>query len=253
MPYQTFEAFHLGILSINFYGIFFALGILVAILLAKKEAKFRGKDPQIIEDLSIYLILGIIIGARAFYLLFFWPENSQFTFFDIFAVWNGGMAFFGGLLGAILAGYLFCRKHKLDFYKFLDIFTIPIIVGHIFGRIGAYLIGNQPGKIADLPWSIYFEGALRHPVELYDMIGLIVILAIIMLIKYRFKLKKGILFAIYIILYGFERFFLIDPFRTVSTDPLYYGFTASQYLIVFLVILALVYIYKKYNSNSKYL
>jgi len=249
IPYTTFDAFQIGALSINFYGIFFALGILIAIILAKNEAKKCKINPEIIEDLAIYLILGIIIGARLFYVLFFRPENIPFSFLDIFKVWEGGLAFFGGFIGAITAGYLFCRKHKLDFLKYLDIFTIPVIVGHIFGRIGAYLIGNQPGKIADLPWSIYFEGALRHPVELYDLIGLIIILIIVVLIKKKIKLKIGILFSIYVILYGILRFFFVDPFRTISTDPLYFGFTASQYLIIVLIGIAITYIYKKNKSK----
>ena len=274
IPYHVFQPFDLGIISINFYGIFFALGIFIAILLAKREAKRRKINIEIIEELAIYLIIGIIIGARAFYLLFFWPQNIPFTFWDIFAVWNGGMAFFGGLIGAIISGYIFCKKKKQDFFKLLDIFTVPIIVGHIFGRVGAYLIGNQPGKIVDpsYPLAIFFEGAYRHPVELYDLIGLIIILGIILLIKNKsavkpenvsrrprtlisknnyvveYKLKKGILFSIYIILYGLQRFFIIDPLRTPATDPLYYGFTASQYLIVLLIIGAAYYLYRNYKK-----
>ena len=252
ISYQVFDAFYLGPLSINFYGIFFALGIIVAIILAKREAKKRNISFDIIEELSIYLIFGIIIGARSFYLLFFWPENVQISFLDIFAVWNGGMAFFGGFIGAVFTGYIFCKKHNLDYFKFLDLFTIPIIVGHIFGRIGGYLIGNHPGKIvsSDYIFAIFLEGAYRHPVELYDLIGLIIILGIILLIKNKYKLKKGILFAIYVLLYGFQRLFVIDNFRTITTDPRYFGFTASQYIIIILIIFSFMYIYKNYKLKK---
>jgi len=104
IPYTIIKPFMIGPLHINFYGIMYAIGILVTILLAIYFGKKKGFSKDIIEDLSIYLILGIVIGARIFYILFYWPQNLPFTFLDIFKVWNGGLAFFGGFIGAIIAG-----------------------------------------------------------------------------------------------------------------------------------------------------
>jgi len=133
----------------------------------------------------------------------------------------------------------------LNFLKLLDIFVIPVIVGHIFGRIGGYLIGAHPGKVTDLPWAIFLDGALRHPVVLYEIIGLLIILTIIFKIKNKYKkLNKGVLFAFYVGLYSIQRFFL-DFFRIESTDPRTLGLTPTQLLVIFLLIGSVYYIYKK--------
>lgn len=252
IPYAILPALKIGPFHINAYGIMFALGVFIAILLAKKEAKKRNINPEIIEDLALYLILGTIIGARVFYVLFYWPGNVPFEFIDIFKIWEGGLAFFGGFIGAIMAGYIYAKKKKLPFWKFADIFTYPLIVGHILGRIGDYLTGAHPGMETTLPWGIYLEGAIRHPVVLYEIIGLVLILGIILLLK-RKKLKEGILFSSYIVLYSVQRLFL-DIFRIEATDPRFIGLTPAQIVSIIIGIFAVTFILKeklKEENESK--
>jgi len=243
IPYKVFPMFQIGPLHINMYGIMFALGFLIATWLAVKEAKKRGIKKEVIENLVFYILIGSIIGARLFYVFFYWPADIPLTFWDIFKVWEGGMAFFGGFIGALIAGLVYVRKRKLDFWKFADLLTLPLIVGHILGRLGDYFTGGHPGKITQLPWAIYLDGALRHPVVLYEIIGLIIIVLIIYYIR---KLNKfdGFLFLVYVQLYAVQRL-LLDFFRIKSADPRLLGLTPTQHLVILLFILSTAFIIRK--------
>ena len=252
IPYKIISPFIIGPLHINMYGIMFALGTFFVYLFSIKEAKRKNIKKEIIEDLFIYLVLGMVFGARLFYVLFYWPEDTPFHILDFFKVWNGGLAFFGGFFGAIFTGYIYAKIKKLDFLKLIDIFTYPVILGHIFGRFGDYLTGGHPGKITDVIWSIYLQGALRHPVVLYEIVGLLIILLIILYLK-KFKLKKGVLFSIYVFLYSIQRLFL-DIFRIENTDPRFLGLTPTQYIVIVTGIISLIYIITKIkieNENQK--
>lgn len=243
IPYKVFPMFKLGPLHFNMYGVMFALGFLIATWMAMREAKKRGIKKEIVENLVLYILLSSIIGARLFYVFFYWPDNIPLTFWDIFKVWEGGLAFFGGFIGALIASYIYIRKHKLEFWKFADILTLPIIAGHIIGRLGDYFTGGHPGKISDMPWSIFLDGALRHPVVLYEIIGLVIIGAIIYNLK---KLNKfeGFLFLVYVQLYAVQRM-LLDFFRIESTDPRYLGLTPTQNLVILLFMITAIIIMRK--------
>lgn len=248
IPYKLAPTWSLGPLHINMYGVMFALGILIAFYLTIALAKKNGFQVKIVEDLFFYIILGSLIGARIFYLIFYWPKGMEFTFFDIFKVWEGGMAFFGGLIGGLATSFFYIKKHKLNFWKYANLFTIPLIVGHVFGRIGDYLTGGHPGKIAELPWSIFLDGALRHPVVLYEIFGLLIILSTMILINKNEK-TKDFLFLIYIQMYSIQRL-ILDYFRIESTDPRFLGLTPSQYLVILLLISSTFYIFKSIKEKG---
>ncbi len=230
--------FELGPLHFNMYGLMFALGFFIATLLAVREANKKGIQKDVIENLVLSILIGSIIGARLFYVLFYWPTTMPLTFWDIFKIWEGGLAFFGGFIGALIAGFIYIRKHKLDFWKFADILTLPLVVGHILGRLGDYFTGGHPGKVADLPWAIYLDGALRHPVVLYEIIGLVIIGTLLYSLRKTQKFD-GFLFLAYMQLYSAQRF-ILDFFRIASTDPRFLGLTPTQYLVIVLFIIAAI-------------
>jgi len=147
-----------------------------------------------------------------------------------------GKAGWRGFIGALITGYLYTKKHKLQFWELADLFTLPLIAGHILGRVGDYLTGGHPGLTTDLPWAIYLDGALRHPVVLYEIIGLIIIGTIIYQLR---KLDKynGFLFLVYVQLYAVQRI-ILDFFRIESTDPRFLGLTPTQHLVIVLFIAA---------------
>ena len=247
IPYNIFPMFQVGPLHFNMYGVMFALGGFVALWLATREAKKAGIKKKIVEDLFFYLVIGTIIGARLFYVFFYWPEDLPFTLIGALKAWEGGLAFFGGLIGAVTAGAIYIKKHKLEFWKFANLFTLPLITAHIIGRLGDYLIGEHPGKITNLPWAIYLDGALRHPVVLYEIIGLIIIGSIIYYLKKQKKFDS-FLFLVYVQLYSIQRF-ILDFFRIESTDPRFLGLTPSQHLVIILFVAALSLTIKKLKTR----
>lgn len=248
IPYHIIPSFQIGFFYINMYGVMFALGVLVAILLAGKEADRKSIQKEVIYDLVLYLLIGILIGARLFYVFFYWPKDVTLTFLDVFKVWQGGLAFFGGLVGAIIAGFIYVKKKRLDFWVFADIFAVPLVTGHIFGRLGDYLTGGHPGKVTDVPWAIYMDNALRHPVVLYEIIGLVIIVIILLNLK-KFKLFDGFLFLSYLILYSVQRMFL-DLFRLESTDPRFFSLTPSQIMAIFLLVITGYLSYRKLTNKK---
>ncbi len=243
IPYKIFPMFHLGPLHVNMYGIMFALSVLVASLLAVKRAEKKGINKNVIWDMVLYILVSVIIGSRLFYVFFYWPEGMPLTLFSALAIWNGGLAFFGGFLGAVVAGYFYAKKKNISFWILADIFAIPLVVGHIFGRFGDYFTGGHPGKITSLPWGIFLEDAVRHPIMLYEIIGLVIIVVVLLNLE-RLKLFDGFLFSSYVMLYSAQRMFL-DFFRLESTDPKYLGLTPSQYLVIILAIVSGFFIIKK--------
>lgn len=232
IPYTIIPPFHLGPLMINMYGILFASGALVATLLAVREAKKRGVHQDVIYDLVAYLLIGGLIGARLFYVFFYWPEDMALTFLDLFKIWEGGLAWFGGFLGALAAYAIYLKRHKLDFWQYADIFVVPLVVGHISGRVGDYLTGAHPGKVTDLPWAIYLDGALRHPVVLYEILGLMIIVLTLLYLKKRAAFN-GFLFLSYVMLYAIQRL-VLDVFRIEATDPRFFGLTPAQLTAIIL-------------------
>ncbi len=249
IPYKVFPMFQLGPFHINMYGIMFALGFLAATFLALKEAKKRGINKEIIYDLVFYILIGTIVGARLFYVFFYWPKHIPLTLLGVLAVWEGGLAFFGGFIGALAAAYIYIKKNKLNFWVYADIITVPLVIGHILGRFGDYFTGGHPGKITNLPWAIYLDNALRHPVVLYEIIGLIIIVVLLLNLK-KLKFFDGFLFLSYVILYSIQRM-ILDFFRIESTDPRYFGLTPTQHLVVILFVLSAALIWINFRKTRR--
>lgn len=231
IPYEIFPMIQIGSVHISMYGIMFAIGVFVAYYVATHLAKKRGIDKKIITDLVFYLVVSGLVGARLLYVILNLPDFLQNPL-DILKIWGGGLAFFGGLVAATIAGYIYARKNNLDFFLFADLVVIPLVIGHIFGRIGDYLTGGHPGTIADLPWSIFLDNALRHPVVLYEIVGLLLILGIVLFI--RNHARKGELFLIYLMLYSVQRF-VLDFFRE---EVSFYGLKSAQLVTLVLFIVA---------------
>lgn len=247
ISYKVFGGFHLGPLHFNMYGIMFVLGIFAASFLAIREAGKRNINSEIIWELVLYLLLGIIIGSRLFYVFFYWPKDIPLTILGVFAIWKGGLAFFGGFIGALIAGYIYARKKKLKFWVLADIFTVALVIGHIFGRFGDYFIGGHPGKITSLPWGIYLDNAIRHPVVLYEILGLIIIVVVLLNLR-KFKLFDGFLFSSYVMLYSVQRM-ILDFFRIESTDPRFLGLTPTQHLVIILFILSVIFMWFNFRKT----
>ncbi len=233
-------AFSLFGKDIYWYGIIIGFGVLLAFIYGLREAKRVGFDTNAFLDLVIYGIIFAVIGARLYYVIFNYEQYN--SFWDIFKIWEGGIAIYGGLIGAITAGYVYCRVKKQNFLLALDVASVPFLIGQAIGRWGNFVNREAFGSETALPWrmTIYNEvGKLVsvHPTFLYESLWNVA--GIILLVLYR-KHKKftGELFALYVTWYGIGRFWI----EGLRTDSLMLGPIRISQLVALVSVIAAVYI-----------
>ncbi len=225
-----------------------ALGFLAGLFVARKETARKGLNANVMYDLFVYIFVGGLLGARIWFVLFYWPHDTERTVYEILAFWNGGMAFFGGFLGALFSGYLFTQSRQLSFWAYADAVVPGLVIGHAIGRVGCYLTGLHLGVQTTVPWAFYvlngeMAGQLRHPVVVYEILYLLLIFVVLMKMRPRLA-YAGMMSAGYGVLYGTARF-LNDFLREEATDARYWGLTATQYGLLVVVIIGLVYLLRK--------
>ncbi len=167
-------AFSLGPLHVRWYGLMYLLAFLIGWGLGRYRVKQpnSGWTAEQMDDLVFYIALGVILGGRIGYILFYGFGNVLRDPLMLFRIWEGGMSFHGGFLGVLLAMTLFARKHHKAFWATMD-FVAPLIApGLLFGRIGNFINGELWGRVTDLPWGMVFrqtgDGLPRHPSQLYQ-------------------------------------------------------------------------------------
>jgi phosphatidylglycerol:prolipoprotein diacylglycerol transferase len=211
-------AFQLGPLTITWYGVMVATAFLLGLWTASRRGLSSGISAEKILDLGPWLIVGTIVGARTLYVVSYWHEQfAGQPIADVFKVWRGGLVYYGGLVGAALAGVLYARIKGLPLWKLADVLAPSIALGSVFGRIGCLLNGCCYGRECDLPWAIHFPPGHQtyphgvHPTEVYDsLLNLMLYLGLAWL--YRRKKFDGEVFATYLIGYALFRSF-VEMFR----------------------------------------
>lgn len=211
-------AFHLGPLTVHWYGILLAVAFLLGLWTAARRAPRTGIAPERISDTGLWLIIGAILGARILYIATYWRESfAGQPFWELFMIQRGGLVYYGGLIGASLACILFCRWHKLALWKVADVLTPSIALGYVFGRIGCLMNGCCFGRACELPWAIRFPathstgGALLHPTQIYDSLLSLALYAGLAWL-YRRKKFDGQVFAAYLMGYAVTRS-IVEAFR----------------------------------------
>lgn len=231
-------AFRLGPLEVRWYGVLITVGIMLGALLAYREARRRGENPELVFDLLLVILPAAIIGARLYYVVFRWEYYSQHLI-EIPQTWRGGLAIHGGVLGGVLAGYLFTRYKRLQFWKWADIVAPSIILGQAIGRWGNYINQEAYGYITDVPWAMYIAGAYRHPTFLYESLWNLGVFAFLLYWRQKGQRFQGEIAAFYALLYSLGRFW-IEAFRT---DSLMLGpFRVAQLVSLALIAVATVFI-----------
>ncbi|MBW2980770.1 prolipoprotein diacylglyceryl transferase [Candidatus Woesearchaeota archaeon] len=212
--------FRLGPFEIRYYGIIYALGFIITyffLLYFVREKKLKLKKEDVV-DFLFYEIIGIIIGARLFYVFFY---NLRFFVgnpLEIFMLWHGGLSFHGGLVGAAIAALIFCRKMRVEFYDLVDACVFPVALALMLGRIGNFLNGELYGRITSVPWCVKFKDAAgcRHPSQIYESFKNLLIFGFLWFSKDKKfkgkKLPKGFFFWSFVILYAVLRF-IVEFFR----------------------------------------
>jgi len=197
------------------YLLGFAASYLLVGLQIKKKRLSVPRDFE--SSLYSYIIIGLLIGARLGYVIFYDPSTYLRKPLEVFAVWHGGMSFHGGLVGSFIAGILFCRNMGVDFWQTADLVIVTAPIGLGLGRIGNFINGELYGRVSNVPWAMVFPGGgtlPRHPSQLYEFLLEGVFLFIILWIAKDRGLRTGVLTSLFLILYGLFRFsveFLREP------------------------------------------
>ena len=242
----------LGPFEIRYYGLIFVLGFIIAyfllIHLAKKRELSLNKED--IADFFLYLIIGIILGSRIFYVILYNLPYYLANPFEIIAVWHGGLSFHGGLIGGIIATFYFCKRKKIKFYEIADIAVIPLALALALGRIGNFINGELYGRVTDVPWAVRFPDAegFRHPSQIYESFKNLLIFFTLWIIKDE-KLPKGFLFWLFVIMYSALRF-IVEFFRAPDEElGFIVGLTMGQILSVIMFFVGLVFMYKIFKKE----
>lgn len=198
-------AFSIGGVRIFWYGILFALAMISGLEIMKWIYKTEKKDPKELDNIFLYVVIGIVVGARLGHCLFYEPDYYLSHPLEILYVWKGGLASHGGGLGALIGIYLYQRKYSLNFLWFLDKIAIPTAVFAFFVRLGNFMNSEILGDVSEVPWAIVFarvDPLPHHPAQLYESISYLLISAILLgvYLKYRKTLKDGFLFGLFLVL-----------------------------------------------------
>ncbi|KKQ80777.1 MAG: Prolipoprotein diacylglyceryl transferase [Parcubacteria group bacterium GW2011_GWC2_38_7] len=231
----------LGPFAIHWYGFLMIVGGLLGFSLILWLIKKYQLDKKFFEDLLFWWVVGAIIGARIYYVIYAW-EMYKDNWLDIFKLWQGGLAVHGIMIGGLITTFVYCRIKKKDFLLTADLVVTGLVTAQIIGRVGNYFNQEIFGKPTNLSWGIPIEPAFRpeqflnsnyfHPTFIYESLGNILILIILFLIhKYRFKKKQflpGQIFFSYLVLYSILRFSL--EFLRVDYSPVVFGVRWAQLL-----------------------
>ncbi|WNL45294.1 prolipoprotein diacylglyceryl transferase [Dyella sp. BiH032] len=242
-------AFRLGPVAIHWYGLMYLGGFLGAWLLAEYRRR-RGRLPvsrDAVGDLAFYAMMGVIVGGRVGYMLFYTDIHWIWTDpLALFRVWDGGMSFHGGLLGVLAAGLWWSRRHQLPFFDTVD-FVAPLVpIGLGLGRLGNFINGELWGKPGDVPWAMIFPNAPdrlpRHPSQLYEMLleG-VVMFTVLWLVSLKPR-PRYLVSGLFALMYGCFRF-AVEFVRLPDPQLGYLAFgwlTMGQILSLPLIIVGLV-------------
>ncbi len=205
-------AFQIGPIKVHWYGIMYLVGFAGAWLLAlyRSRKPNSGWNADQVSDLIFYSALGVILGGRIGYMLFYDLPNFLHNPLIIFRIWDGGMSFHGGLIGVMIAMFLFCRKTKKRFFTVAD-FTVPLVpIGLAAGRLGNFINGELWGRVTTMPWGMVYPNAgplPRHPSEIYEFLLEGVALFIILWVYSRKPRPTMAVTALFLLGYGCFRFF----------------------------------------------
>ena len=254
-----------GFLQIRWYSISYILGILLGWAYASKLIRKTAKDKYSVDnitktqldDLIIYLILGIIIGGRLGYIILYNFQYYSQNIIEIFKIWEGGMSFHGGLLGVVISILVFSNKNKLNFFKFSDIVSCVAPIGIFLGRIANFINGELYGKISNLPWAIIFPNGgsvSRHPSQIYEALlegVLLFILINFLALKKNLLIKTGYISGLFLILYSILRIFS-EIFREPDSHIgyIFNYFSLGILLSLLTLIIGFVIIFIKKNEQN---
>lgn len=240
----------IGPLTIYWYGVLIALGAFLGLYIATKESERLNINPDLIVDLIVFAIPIAIISARIYYVIFEWHRYVNEPWWKIFAVWEGGIAIHGALIGSVLTAIVYARIRKVSFWKLADVIAPGLIVGQAIGRWGNFM--NQEahgGPISEATYNSFhqylpefimnqmcIDGTMYHPTFLYESFWNLLVLVLLLVLR-RYNPLRGEVFLTYVMSYSVGRFFI----EGLRTDSLYvFGQIRTAQLISVLLIVGAV-------------
>lgn len=248
-------ALSFGGLHIYWYGILFAAAILVGLEFMKWVFKSEQKELALLDSMFLYIVVGIVVGARLGHCLFYDPVFYLANPLKIFAIWEGGLASHGGGLGVLIALYLYVKKYKMGYLWLLDRVAIPTALFGFFVRMGNFMNSEIVGHQTQLPWGVVFskiDMLPRHPTQLYEALSYLAIFVLLLLV-YRFKRQKlteGFLFGLFLTLIFSARIlveFVKEKQEAYTLETL---FTTGQLLSIPFILFGLWLVFKSLKRGA---
>lgn len=248
-------AFEIGPIAVHWYGILIATAFVIGVLGTMREARLQDVDDDLYLNLVMACIICAILGARMYYVIFEWDFYSQHPS-EIIAVWHGGLAIHGGIIGGMIAALICTKRYHFRLWQIFDIIAPFLILGQAIGRWGNFFNQEAYGYEVSpdvVPWAMFIDGAYRHPTFLYESIWDVLGFVLLMVLSRNLKLKEGDITLSYFIYYSLGRV-VIESFRTDSLmlGPLRMAQVISLMFILAAVVIALVR-RKKAPSRGEYL
>ena len=251
-------AFQIMSFEIRWYSLAYIAGIIIGWLLCKKIFIRKSDINEKFDDYITYLVIGIIIGGRLGYIIFYNFSYYINNIFDIFKVWEGGMSFHGGLIGIIVASILFSKKNNQDSFLYTDLVSLVAPIGIFFGRLANFINSELYGTPTDIPWAVTFiqvDNLSRHPSQLYEAIleGIILFIILIYFKNKNYLKKPGLISGLFLIFYSIFRFFI--EFVRVPDEQLgYLIFELSMGQIISLIffVIGIILFYLKNENKQTY-
>ena len=254
-------AIDLGFIKIYWYSITMFFGVISGIIVAYIEIKRKKINVSKFENMAFYAILFGFIGARIYYCLFnldYYLNNPL----EILMVWHGGLAIHGGIIGAVIAIYIYCKKNELSFLEMLDICAPALVIGQVIGRWGNFFNSEAHGGIVTksfleslhLPSFIingmYIDGVYYHPTFLYESLLNLIIFIVLMILRKNKKIRIGTITGIYLMWYGVVRFF-VESLRTDSLMLSSLKMAQVISIVLFIIGLILIILSRKKDKYNK--
>ena len=250
LPYPAIDPviLHIGPLAIRWYSLAYIFGLLFA---WRYMLRLAARSPDVasqrdVDDFLVWATLGIVLGGRVGYALFYNPDYYLLNPISVLYIWKGGMSFHGGLLGVVLAGLVFVKRRGISPLRFADIVACAAPVGLMLGRLANFINGELFGRVSDMPWAMVFPRGgpePRHPSQLYEAVLEGLVLFIVLAVLSRTKIiseRPGALLGIFLLGYSIARL-IVEIFRQPDSHLgiLAAGLTMGQWLSIPMVILGI--------------
>ena len=242
-------------IEIRWYSLAYIFGILIGWLYCKKILIKDKNISKLFDDLISYLIIGIILGGRLGYVIFYNLKYFSSNPIEILMIWQGGMSFHGGLLGVLASTIIYAKKHNVNKFIFLDLIAGSAPIGIFLGRVANFLNSELYGRETDILWSVIFtkiDNITRHPSQIYEALleGVILFFIMFFFIKKNYLLKPGLISSLFLIFYSLFRF-LVEFFRVPDEQVgfIYLNLTIGQIISLIFLSFGFYLFFIKKNEN----